>query len=242
MDDYIVRARNLIVGYGGAPVVPLFDLAVRPGERLAIVGPNGSGKTTILKTFLGLLKPVEGRIDVRPGTRFGYVPQRQDIDESWPVTAYDFVAMGIAGPGRRETSAEALNILGIPDLAGESYAELSGGQKQRVLIARALATNPEVLVLDEPTAGLDVVAEADLMTQITRYCEEEGLTLIFVTHLLYLVLNYAETVYALTGDGVQALPTKAGELGPGLRAVYGREFTVTSTGGLHFAGVGGETE
>jgi len=242
MDDYIISARNLAVGYGGAPVVPPFDLTVRPGERLAFVGPNGSGKTTILKTFLGLLKPVEGRIDVRPGTRFGYVPQRQDIDESWPVTAYDFVAMGVGGPGRREAADGALGTLGIPELAGESYADLSGGQKQRVLIARALATGPDALVLDEPTAGLDAVAEADLMTQITRYCDEEGLTLIFVTHLLSLVLNYAETVYALTAERVRALPTGAEVLGSGLRAVYGRDFVVTSTGGIRFVGVGGGPE
>ena len=134
----------------------------------------------------------------------------------------------------------AVQVLGILAAVVVSVAITAQVMGSRGMFARPTAV--AVVNLSTVLEGLEqrAVAEADLMTQITRYCDEEGLTLIFVTHLLYLVLNYAEAVYALTAAGVQPLPTDSDELGSGLRAVYGRDFVVTSTGGLRFAGVGGE--
>ena len=165
----------------GTPVLADVDLTVRPGEHLAVVGPNGGGKTTLLRLLLGLLQPTSGKIEVFGGApaemrpRVGYVPQHSAVDVSVPASVLDVVLMGSLrrspwalrfGRQDRERAREALDRVGLSPMADCRLCELSGGQCQRVLVARALISEPDLLLLDEPTAGVDAEHEAAIMTSL----------------------------------------------------------------------------
>jgi len=168
---------------------------------LGIVGPNGSGKTTLLRAILGTLRPRAGQV-IRPvpKLRLGYVPQRSSVDPVFPLRVGELVMMGrysrlgpIRRPGAedRRQVARALSQLQILDLEQRLYRDLSGGQQQRTLIARALCGEPELLVLDEPTNGMDLGSEQAIMDLVGSLSKEAGVTVLFVTHLLNLVANQA---------------------------------------------------
>lgn len=206
--DELIVFDHADLGYGRSTVLVGLDLVLRQGDFLGIVGPNGAGKTTILKSMLGILRPIRGVVRISPGIRFGYVPQRQSIDETYPVTALDVALMGrypllgmMARPSRpdRELVRQCLDRAGMADLADRSYRELSGGQKQRVLIARALAAEADVLILDEPTNDMDIGSEHAIMDLLRRLRESEGKTIVMVSHLLNVVINYAETLALIDG-------------------------------------------
>ncbi len=170
MTEQVVSLRDVWVRYGTMPVLEAIDVDVTRGDFLAVVGPNGSGKTTLLKVVLGLITPDRGQVSVLGTTpreargRVGYVAQYADFDREFPVSVLDVVRMGQLGTRRfgslfsrrRDRHAhQALEQVGVQDLAKRAIGELSGGQMQRVLIARALAVEPELLILDEPTASVD---------------------------------------------------------------------------------------
>ncbi|MCL4676256.1 MAG: metal ABC transporter ATP-binding protein, partial [Pararhodobacter sp.] len=150
----LLRAEGLTVAYGPAtPVLRHVDFTLNPGEIVTIVGPNGSGKSTLVRALLGMIKPTAGRVTQAPGLRIGYVPQTLHLDPNLPLTVARFLRLN-----RRLSAAQTGALLartGVPLLAERQLATLSGGQFQRVLLARALAGDPQVLVLDEPTQGLD---------------------------------------------------------------------------------------
>lgn len=191
-----VSFEGVSVSLGGRPVLTDVSLAVRPGERTAIVGPNGGGKTTLLKVLLGILPPDRGRVVFRDSSgaevarpRIGYLPQRADVSVDAPVSARDLVLLtlaprpGFRGLGEARAAADvALKRAGFPEDRGDvPVGRLSGGQRQRVLLARALVGTPEVLVLDEPDTALD----AEGMMTLRRLVSEEvaaGRTVVFVTH------------------------------------------------------------
>jgi ABC-type Mn2+/Zn2+ transport system ATPase subunit len=215
----LLRAEGVCVGYGRGDVLTNVSLAVRCGEVTALVGVNGSGKTTFLRVALGLIRPRVGALvhlaDRRP--RVGYVPQADASEVLFPVTAQEVVLMGLtpslgllarAGSTGRSTAAAALERFGVGDLGPRRFRDLSGGQRQRVLLARALVGRPELLVLDEPVRGLDFTSAAALVAIITRLATEHDLAVIVATHNLDLVANHAATV-ALFKDG----RVKAGPVG-----------------------------
>lgn len=185
--------------YGRALVVEDADFDIYKGESVCIVGPNGGGKSTLLKLMLGLLQPEKGAIRLlgsvpkRARARVGYVPQHMDFDPLFPVSALDVVLMGCLNrrsfgfrkPADLALAIEALDKMGLKAKAKEPFASLSGGQRQAVLIARALAAEAEVLLLDEPTAHVDVAAEERLMASLKEL--DETLTLITVSHDLAFV-------------------------------------------------------
>jgi ABC-type Mn2+/Zn2+ transport system ATPase subunit len=222
------------------------------GEFLGIVGPNGSGKTTILRTLLGILRPKEGRIEF-PSTHpavplMGYVPQRDTIDLLLPFTTAEVVMMGRyrrIGLGRRaklqDTQAveHALAQVGMETFAGRQFRDLSGGQKQRTLIARALASEPELLILDEPTNGMDVAARQTLLELIQHLHATTALTVVMVSHLLGDVANCAQRI-ALIDDGHFTIGAAAEILSEtNLSQLYGTPIAVNVLNGKTFISAGG---
>ncbi len=173
------------------------------GDYLGIVGPNGAGKSTLLLGMLGVLSVQEGVIHRQPDLRVGYVPQRTALDDIFPLTARDIVRMGhelaASCSHAPEDIERVLNRVGLEKLGDRRFAELSGGQKQRVLLARALVVDPELLILDEPTNGLDFPSEIAIMALVDEL-HRQGRSIVLVTHQLNLVANHAAHL-ALVGDG-----------------------------------------
>jgi ABC-type Mn2+/Zn2+ transport system ATPase subunit len=200
---------HVSLGYGKRPLLTDIDFRVPEGDFLGVVGPNGSGKTTILRALLGTLKPLAGEVHLASGLRFGYVPQRDQVDYGFPLKVVDVVMMGRydrIGLGRRPGAADreaahvALEHVGIRDLADRQLASLSGGQRQRALIARALVGRPNVLILDEPTNGMDLVSTTQILGLARELHERDRLTVIMVSHALNEVANYVDRI-ALVMNG-----------------------------------------
>jgi ABC-type Mn2+/Zn2+ transport system ATPase subunit len=217
----MIAVRDVTLGYGGVAVLRHVDLDIQTGEFLGIVGPNGSGKTTLIKAVLDLLPPLAGTItrSTERGERlhFGYVPQRDTVDSIFPISVRQIVSMGRfgrVGLVRRLAASdwaivdEALQRVGIVDLAARSYGQLSGGQKQRTLIARALASQPDLLVLDEPTNGMDLPSEHALLELIAELHRRNNLTVVMITHLLSNVANYADRI-AIIADAALEVGDRA---------------------------------
>jgi ABC-type Mn2+/Zn2+ transport system ATPase subunit len=228
----LVRFDHVSLGYGRHRVLTDLHFQVQRGDYLGIVGPNGVGKTTLLKALLGVLKPIAGRIITDRGRRlrFGYVPQRQTVEEVIPLTVREIAVSGCYGRlgaiGRptsrhREIAEQALGAAGILDLAHRLYRELSGGQKQRTLMARALAGEPDILVLDEPTNDLDVAGERAIMALIDRLHAERAMTVVMVSHLLEVVVNHVRQIGFLGNAEFRPLPIEELMGTAYLRDLYG---------------------
>lgn len=201
------RLTDAAVGYEGKPVLAGLTLALPRGRFTAVVGENGSGKTTLLKTLAGILPPVGGSVELS-GTHgappvLGYVPQRDSLDPLWPLSAFEVALMGtygrlgagrVAGAAEYQLVRECLAQAGAADLERKAFSVLSGGQKQRVLIARALATQPDILLLDEPTAGIDAETTQAVMEMLSRLHRERHLTILMVNHDLPLARKHATDV------------------------------------------------
>jgi ABC-type Mn2+/Zn2+ transport system ATPase subunit len=201
------------LGYPGRLVLRAVSLAIRPGEFVAVLGANGSGKTTLLRSLLGFVQPLAGRIERAPDLRIGYVPQRETLDDRYPLTGRDVALLGTWGdvpfwrrlPGSaRSRVREALDACGAREFARRRYAQLSGGQRQRILIARALATQPSVLLLDEPTAGVDQASEAAILDALADLRRGRGLAIWMVTHHEEAVRDRVDRI-ARVADGAVAL-------------------------------------
>jgi zinc transport system ATP-binding protein len=173
------------------------SLALRPGEIITLIGPNGSGKTSTTKLALGILSASEGSVSRRPSLRVGYVPQKIDIDWTMPLRVKDF--MGLTGEIDPSVQQRALEQTGAKALAERELRSLSGGEFQRVLLARALARRPELLVLDEPVQGVDFAGEIELYELIKRFRDETGCGVLMVSHDLHVVMAATDRVICLNG-------------------------------------------
>ncbi len=188
-----VRFQDVSFSYGTHPVLTGVNFHIHHGDFIALVGPNGSGKTTILKLLLNLEKPGTGRITLFEGIpaanrdSIGYVPQHADYDSAFPITVHEVVRMGRLKPLSRSFTAEdmkavqnAMKISGVSELAGRPYSALSGGERRRVMVARALASSPLLLILDEPYTNMDTESEARLYKTLESL--KVNTTVIIVTH------------------------------------------------------------
>lgn len=214
MNDVAVRFNSVSFSYDDVKVLRGASFHIHKGEFVTMVGPNGCGKTTVLKLLLGLIKPDSGGIEIlglpygagnnkKRENNLAYVPQQLPADNKFPITVRDIVRMGQLRPlkgyrGDSVSVAEAMERSGIAALAEKHYGSLSGGQKRRALVARALAANPELLVLDEPTANMDSGSEARLYETLALY--KGRATILIVTHDTEFVTSLTDRVLCL-GDG-----------------------------------------
>jgi len=231
----IIDIEGLSFRFDNGPLV-LEDVSLRveKGDFASVIGPNGGGKTTLLKLIVGLLRPTSGRVRVfglppeRARPRIGYMPQHAMMDPRFPVRVLDVVMMGRLGPrptlwahsrADRRAAAGALAQVGLEDLGGRPFSALSGGQRQRVLLARALVTEPELLLLDEPASGLDQKVEQDffdLLRELNRH-----LTIVLVSHDLGFVAGFVRTVICVHRE-VDVHPTSELD-GNKIADIYGGE-------------------
>jgi manganese/zinc/iron transport system ATP- binding protein len=236
----LVSFEHATLGYGRRPVLTDLNFTIPEGDFLGLVGPNGAGKTTILRSILGSLEPMSGQVVRAEGLRFGYVPQRDQVDYNFPLQVLDVVLMGRydrIGLGRRPTKSDcdlavgALEHVGIADLAHRPLSALSGGQKQRTLIARALVGKPNILVLDEPTTGMDLVATTQILGLVRELHERDRLTVLMVSHALNEVVNYVERIALVMQGAFRIGPVNEIMTEETLSAMYGIPVDVSSFNG-----------
>jgi ABC-type Mn2+/Zn2+ transport system ATPase subunit len=219
----LLVVENAAIGYGRQIILPNVSLVFKRGSFTGLLGANGSGKSTLIKTILGILRPLGGRIEwMRIDGRdqvLGYTPQRDALDPIYLFSSFEVVLMGACrrvGPGRRfsqtekDWAMECLRLSGADTLGRKLFSELSGGQKQRVLIARALTTKPDLLLLDEPTSGIDAAAREAVMETLRNLHEERNLAILMASHDLAMVRKYVHDVVWLR-DG-KAVHGRASEL------------------------------
>jgi zinc transport system ATP-binding protein len=246
--DPVIEIRDASFSYNGSPALRDVNLSVGSRDFVCVVGPNGGGKTTLLKLILGLIRPQAGEVRVlgrrpeRARKRIGYMPQYVDLDTAFPVTVSDVVLMGRLGIGARlgpyrrsdqRAALDALSEVGLVEVRDRPLAALSGGQRRRVLIARALASEPELLLLDEPNAHLDPAAQ-DRLYETLRDLNDR-LTVVMVSHDLGFVSLYFKTVVCVHQD-VHVHPT-ADLTQQRVADMYGREVRLVH--GTHEAPRGG---
>jgi len=193
----LVDLAGLHVALGGRTVLRDVTLRLTPGEIVTVVGPNGSGKSSLLRAVIGAVIPVAGTIRRRPGLRLGYVPQRLHIEPTLPLTVRRF--LGLPTPVTGGRAEDALDAAGADGLGDRQMAALSGGQFQRVLLARALLGDPQLLILDEPTQGLDQPGAAAFYRRIEEVRQRLGCAVLMVSHELHVVMAASDRVICLNG-------------------------------------------
>ncbi|MFA8441909.1 ATP-binding cassette domain-containing protein [Yoonia sp.] len=220
----LISVKNLSVAYGANTVLRNVDFQLDPGEIVTIVGPNGSGKTSLLRAIIGATKPAAGTVTLKPGLKIGYVPQRLHIDPTLPITVERF--MRLTGKVTKADCQTALEAAGVPSLLKRQMSQLSGGQFQRVMLAHALINHPDVLLLDEATQGLDQPGSAAFYQQIESVRRDTGCAVLMISHELHVVMSASDRVICLNGhvccEGAPEIVASA----PEYRALFG-----TGTGG-----------
>ena len=237
---------SVTLSYGQRAVLEDVTFQVPSGTRLAVVGPNGAGKSTLFKALVGLLPITRGQILVHGGPLgshkdcVAYVPQREEVDWRFPVTVFDVVMMGRYGrlgwlkqPGRRDREAvmHCLGQVGMSDLAGRSIGDLSGGQQQRVFLARALAQEPHILMMDEPFTGVDVMTQEALL-DVIEGLQQSHITVLVSTHDLRLSASRFERVLLLNRRVVAYGPPENVFTPEALAAAFGGQLLVLPNGAL----------
>jgi len=242
----IIRFDHASFGFPGVIALKDISLSINAGEFIGVIGPNGSGKTTLCRAVLGLMAPVEGHLHIfdcacdelrcHHRAKIGYLPQKGIVDRNFPVTVLEAVMMGRygalglfkrPGPKDREIAIESLAHVGMERHKGTALGHLSGGQQQRVFIARALAQQPKVLLLDEPTTGLDITAQHNVIELVEHLHDELGLTVLLITHDINMIRSRVDRLVLLKTRLYAAGPP-ADVLKPEiLSEVYGKELVIT---------------
>jgi len=246
MSQSIVLFQHATFGFPGVIALKDISLEIARGEFVGVIGPNGSGKTTLCKAMLGLMPPLEGtlrifdcsceKLQCHHRAKIGYLPQKGVLDRNFPITVLETVMMGRFGvlglfkrPHMRDRAIaeEALSHVGMLDHRHHALGHLSGGQQQRVFIARALAQQPQVLLLDEPTTGIDMVTQHSMLDLVKRLHHDLGLTVVLITHDINMIRAHVDRLVLLKTRLYAAGPP-ADVLKPDiLREVYGKEVVIT---------------
>ncbi len=242
----IVQLQDVSCGYGKQEVLSEVSLDIMPGDFVGLLGPSGSGKTTLLRAVLGAVSIYKGRVLVEGSStdtrrpKVGYVPQLETIDWNFPVTVQEAVLMGRTMDSRffpwyrrqdRKLAEEMMERLGISDLARRHIRELSGGQQQRVFLARALVSGPRILLLDEPTSGVDIKTRDDVM-HLLHELNHQGITIIMTTHEINAVAVHLPWVICLNGRVLAEGPPSKVITSETLKLTYGAEMPV-----IHYQGM-----
>ena len=231
-NEIILQTRDLSLGYGPKNVLHSVNLTVRVGEFWCFLGKNGVGKTTLLRSLLGLLQPQAGQFVLQPELgrreRIGFVPQRCDFNPTLPITVAEFALLGLVGiPVNRlqrdERLSWALEKTKLLDVADQDYWSLSGGERQRVLVARALVRRPTLLILDEPTNNLDLSTEDTFLQTLTALHAEEGNTILLVTHNVRTATRYATHIGLITRGTLVPGPREQILTPTNLEEIYGHQ-------------------
>jgi ABC-type Mn2+/Zn2+ transport system ATPase subunit len=205
----LIKLENAAIGYEQDPFVDFINLSIEKNQFWGVLGPNGSGKTTLLKTILNLISPVSGTVFFHNELVFGYVPQNEKFDPIFPISVCEMVSMGRYSrvkPGRRlsnidnEIVMRSMDSAGISHLKDRTFRSLSGGEKQRTLLARAIAGEPNMLVLDEPTASVDIKGEAQIMELVRNIQTESKLAVLMVSHFLKTVSEFSDHLILIDKD------------------------------------------
>jgi zinc transport system ATP-binding protein len=216
----LISAQHISVSFGAAPVLTDVSLSVDQGEIVTLIGPNGSGKSTLLRAMLGIVPLSGGQVQRAPDLRLGYVPQKLAIDRAMPMTVRRFLSLPQTIPDK--AARAALSRVGLAKMEGAQLAALSGGQMQRAMLARALLTDPQILLLDEPTQGLDQQGEAAFYRLVEELRLETGAAVLMVSHDLHVVMAASDRVICLNGhiccQGAPHVVSSA----PEYRALFGR--------------------
>lgn len=246
MTTPIIRFSHATFGFPGVVALQDISLEIPEGEFVGVIGPNGSGKTTLCRAILGLMRPLEGSLQIfdcaceklrcHHRARIGYLPQKGALERNFPITVLEAVMMGRYGalglfrrPRQqdREIAVEALENVGMQDHRNTALGHLSGGQQQRVLIARALAQKPQVLLLDEPTTGVDITTQHSVLDLVQHLHRDLGLTVLLVTHDINLIRSRVNRLVLLK-TRLFAAATPEEVLRPDLlRQVYGKDLVIT---------------
>lgn len=202
---YDIEVHDLMVDYSGIRALENINFKIKEDEFLCIIGPNGGGKSTLLKVMLNIIKPIKGSVITKKGKSITYVPQFITFDNKFPIDVWDVILMGFLpskirmfqkyNKSHKNNTLEIMNKLGIFDLKDRQIGQLSGGQLQKVLIARAMATNADIILFDEPTANLDIKTKEEIYTLLIELKKYK--TIVMVTHDVYDILKYVDTVLCL---------------------------------------------
>ena len=228
--DPIIEVDEATFAYGRNIILESVEMQIHESEFWCFIGPNGEGKTTLIKALLGALRPKRGFIRLRPDfarrTRIGFVPQNCDLNPTVPTTIKSFVVQGTAGLPVAESKLKqrvlkSLEVMGIQHIRDRSIWKVSGGQRQRAMVARALVRDPLLMIVDEPTAGLDLAASSGLLKTITDLNRQHGITVIFVTHDLQLAGHHASHVAVFKNRRVTCGPVAEALTGENLGNAFG---------------------
>lgn len=246
MTSPIIRFAHASFGFPGVIALEDISLEVSEGEFVGVIGPNGSGKTTLCRAVLGLLPPLSGSLQIfdcacqelrcHHRARIGYLPQKGVLDRNFPITVLEAVMMGRYGalglftrPGKRdrEIALQALEHVRMQDHRDHALGHLSGGQQQRVLIARALAQQPQVLLLDEPTTGIDITTQHSVLDLIRHLHRDLKLTILLITHDINMIRLHVDRLVLLKTRLFAAGPPETVLRPDILQQVYGKELVIT---------------
>jgi len=242
----IIKFNHATFGFPGVIALKDVSLAIEEGEFIGVIGPNGSGKTTLCRAILGLMPPLEGSLQIfdcecqelrcHHRARIGYLPQKGVLDPDFPITVFEAVMMGRYGalgllrrPSNddRQIALHALENVAMQDHRDTALGHLSGGQQRRVLIARALAQQPQVLILDEPTTGIDITTQHSVLDLVCRLHGDLGLTVLFITHDINMIRPHVDRLVLLKNRLYAAGPPEEVLRPEILSEVYGKELVIT---------------